>query len=454
MNLITGKHLSRRTLLRGVGASLALPFLDAMTPAFAGSTAPGRVKPPVRLSFVYVPNGIMMDAWTPKTTGKDFELTRILKPLEPFRNDMFVLSGLNDHQATPMEDGAGDHARAGASYLTGVRPKHTAGADVRGGISADQIAAQALGSRTRVASLELGCDDSRTVGNCDSGYSCAYANSISWRTPTMPMPAEVNPRIVFERLFGTADLTLDPATRSRRALYRRSILDLVHNDTKKLVRTLGASDRRKIDEYLTAIQEIERRITRAEKEDHELLPQMEKPAGIPTGFDEYLKLMYDLQVLAFQTDTTRITTLMVGREGSNRVYPEIGIPDPHHPLTHHRNNPEWIEKVTKINTFHAELFAYYLAKLKATPDGDGNLLDHTMIVYGSGLSDGNQHLHADLPVLLVGCGDGSLKPGRHIAYTPGTPMTNLYLTVLDRAGVRPESIGDSTGKVQHLTDMG
>jgi hypothetical protein len=454
VNIVTRARLSRRAVLQGMGVTIALPLLDAMAPAFAagGQTAARKIQP-VRISFVYVPNGIVMEQWTPKTTGADFDITRVLKPLEPFRKDLFVLSGLTDQNGTPGPDGAGDHARAGASYLTGVRAKKTAGADIKGGVSADQVAAQFLGQRTRIPSIELGCDDSRTVGNCDSGYSCAYSNSISWRTPTTPMPPEVNPRLVLERLFGADDLTLDPATRARRMKYRKSILDVVGDDTRQLMRTLGPSDRHKVDEYLTAVREIEQRIAKAEKEDHKPLPEMEKPVGVPVAFSDYVKLMYDLQVLAFMTDTTRIATLMVGREGSNRVYPEIGVPDAHHPLTHHRNNPEWIEKVTKVNVHHAELFAYFLAKLKATPDGDGTLLDHTMVIYGSGLSDGNRHLHQDLPIVLAGRGDGSLKTGRHIAYPSGTPMTNLYLTVLDRAGVRPESIGDSTGKVEHLTDV-
>ena len=424
-----------------------------MTPAFGESSRKGKGKPPVRLAFVYVPNGIIMSAFTPAAVGKEFEFSRILKPLEPFRSDLFVLSGLRDQNGEPGPDGAGDHARAGASYLTGVRPKKTAGADIKGGISADQVAAQFLGKATRLASLELGCDDARVVGNCDSGYSCAYSNSISWRTPSTPMPPEVNPRLAFERLFGTEDLSLDREPRARRKQYRRSILDLVQEDTRKLVGTLGPADRRKMDEYLTAVREIEQRIALAEKEAQPALPEMEKPAGVPVAFSDYVKLMYDLQALAFQTDTTRISTLMVGREGSNRVYPEAGVPESHHPITHHRNIPEWVEKVTKINAFHVEVFSYFLQKLKATPDGDGSLLDHTMVVYGSGLSDGNQHVHADLPVVLAGRGDGSLKPGRHIAYPKGTPMTNLYLTLLDRAGVRPESIGDSTGKVEHLTEI-
>lgn len=424
-----------------------------MVPAFAAASRAGKSAAPIRLAFVYVPNGIIMPAFTPTVVGKEYELTRVLKPLEAFRNDIFVLSGLRDQNGEPGPDGAGDHARAGASYLTGVRPKKTAGADLKGGISADQVAAQFLGKETRLASLELGCDDARVVGNCDSGYSCAYSNSISWRTPSTPMPPEVNPRMAFERLFGAEDLSLDPETRARRKQYRKSILDLVQDDTRKLVGNLGPADKRKVDEYLTAVREIEKRIAVAEKQEQPVLPEMEKPAGVPVNFSDYAKLMYDLQVLAFQTDTTRISTLMIGREGSNRVYPEAGVPESHHPITHHRNIPEWVEKVTRINVFHAELFAYFLNKLKTTPDGDGSLLDHSMIVYGSGLSDGNQHSHAELPVVVAGRGDGSLKPGRHIAYPKGTPMTNLYLTVLDRAGVKPESIGDSTGKVEHLTEI-
>lgn len=450
MNVIARRRLSRRTVLRGLGAGIALPLLDAMTPALA---APASSKAPVRLAFVYVPNGIIKEEWTPASTGKDWETTRLLKPLEAFRDDLFVLSGLTDNNGNALGDGAGDHARAGASYLTGVHPKKTAGADIQGGISADQVAARLIGDSTRIPSLELGCEDARTVGNCDSGYSCAYTNSISWRSPTTPMPPELNPRLVFERLFGSVDLSLDEATRDRRARYRKSILDLVREDTGRLVRDLGAADRRKVDEYLTAVREVEKRIQHAESDNLELLPQIEKPAGIPISFNDYLGLQYDLLALAFQTDTTRISTLMVGREGSLRVYPEIGVPDPHHPLTHHRENPEWIAKVAKINAFHTELFARFLGKLKATPEGEGSLLDQTMIVYGSGLSDGNRHTHEDLPVLLAGRGGGGLKPGRHLRYPEETPMTNLYLTLLDRAGVKPESIGDSTGRLEHLTDL-
>lgn len=449
--MITRKHLLRRTFLKGMGTAIALPMLDAMVPARTSDSANG--KSPVRLSFVYVPNGIVMDDWTPKATGKDFEFTRILKPLEAYRKDLFVLSGLDDKNGNELGDGPGDHARAGASYLSGVHCKKTAGADIRAGVSADQIAAAAIGAKTRLPSIELGCEDSRTVGNCDSGYSCAYTNSISWRTPTTPMPPEINPRQAFERLFGTADLSLDPATRARRTAYRKSILDLVREDTQKLVKTLGQADRRKVDEYLFAIRELETRIESSEKESRQVTPTIEKPSGLPVTFGEYAKLMYDLQVVAFQADLTRVATLVVAREGSMRVYPEIDIPDPHHPLTHHRNNPDWIEKVVRINLYHTELFAYFLNKLKSTQDGDGTLLDHSMIVYGSGLSDGNRHKHENLPILLAGRGDGSLKPGGHIVYKPGTPMTSLYLSLLDRMGVQPEKIGDSQGKVEHLSDL-
>lgn len=450
MNPITRKHLPRRTVLKGLGAMVALPVLDAMTPAFAG-TAPGGKA--VRLAFTYIPNGVTVADWTPKGTGADFEFSRILKALEPFREDLLVLSGLASHNGNALGDGPGDHARAGAAFLTGVHPRKTAGADIQAGVSADQIVAQKLGALTRFPSLELGCEESRTVGDCDSGYSCAYTNSISWRTPTTPMPPEMNPRMVFERLFGADDLSLDPATRSKRAARRKSVLDLVGDRTRELTAQLGPTDRRKMDEYLYSVREIERQIEKAETDGREVRPTIEKPSGIPPVFADYAKLMFDLEVLAFQADLTRVSTMMIGREGSLQTYPEIGVPDAHHPLTHHRNNPEWIEKVTKINVFHSELFSHFLSRLKATQDGDGSLLDHSLVVYGSAISDGNSHIHEDLPVLLVGRGDGSLKPGRHVVYEKETPLTNLYLTLLDRMGIPEESIGDSTGRVQHLSEV-
>jgi len=451
--IATGRHLPRRTFLQGLGAAIALPYLDAMSPAFASEAAnQASARQAQRLIFTYIPNGVTMEAWTPSATGAAFEYTRILKPLEAFRDRTLVLSGLAHKNAYALGDGPGDHARAAACYLTGVHPKKTAGADIKNSVSVDQIAAQHIGTSSRFPSLELGCDDSRTVGNCDSGYSCAYTNSLSWRSETAPNPPETNPRLVFERLFGSFDAGLDPETRARRQSSRRSVLDLVTDRTASLVSTLGTADRRKVDEYLSSIREVERRIQLAEQDMTGLPEGLEKPPGIPVAYDEYVSLMFDLQVLAMQADLTRVITMMMGREGSMRTYPEIGVPDPHHPLTHHRNTPEWIEKVTQVNTFHMKLFAKFVEKMQATADGDGTLLDHSTIVYGSGIADGDKHTHEDLPVLLIG-GAGGFKMGRHVQYSKDTPMTNLYLTLLDRIGVRPEAIGDSTGRIDHLTDV-
>jgi hypothetical protein len=447
--IVTGKHLPRRTFLKGLGAAVALPMLDAMTPAFAAAALK---RTPTRLAFTYIPNGVTLQAWTPAAAGREFEFTRILKPLEALREHTLVITGLAQQNANALADGAGDHARAAACYLTGVHPRKTAGADIEAGVSVDQIAAGAIGSDTRFPSIELGCDESRTVGNCDSGYSCAYTNSLSWRSPTSPMPPETNPRLAFERLFGGIDAGLDPVTRAIRRRERRSILDIVAERTNVLVGSLGPSDRRKMDEYLTSVREIERRIGIAERDTREVTPDFEMPSGVPVLFADYASLMFDMQAIAFQADLTRVSTLMLGREGSLRTYPEIGVPDPHHPLTHHRDNPEWIEKVTKVNVLHMELFAKFIAKLAATPDGDGTLLDHSIVVYGSGIADGNKHTHEDLPVVVAGHG-GGLLGGRHLVYAENTPMTNFYLTMLDRIGVKEETIGDSTGRVEHLTDV-
>ena len=449
---MTHRELPRRTFLRGLGTAIALPVLDAMTPSIFASRA-SKSSRPARMAFVYVPNGIDMRNWTPEKLGTDFEPPRILASLAPYREDFMLLSGLTHNGGRALGDGPGDHARAAASFLTGVHPKKTAGADICAGVSVDQVAALEIGRATRFASLELGCEDGRQVGNCDSGYSCAYSNNLSWRTSSAPMPPEINPRLVFERLFAGVEPGESAASRAKRERYKKSILDLVSEDTRRLQGSLGPTDRRKLDEYLYAVRDIEARIETAEREDKDSAPAMDKPAGVPVDFSQHVHLMFDLMTIAFQADLTRIVTFMMGREGSTRTYREIGVSDPHHPLTHHRNDLEMLEKVCKINCFHAEQFAYLLGKLKATPDGEGTLLDHAMVVYGSGLSDGNRHHHHDLPVLLAGRGAGSLRPGRHVRYPQETPMTNLYLTMLDHAGVRTESLGDSQGRLEYLQDI-
>jgi hypothetical protein len=429
-----GKHLSRRTILRGLGAAVSLPLLDAMVPAFASPVTP------IRLAFIYVPNGIYMPQWTPATDGSSFELPRILAPLAPHRNNVLVLSGLTQNTGRALGDAEGDHARASATYLTGVHPKKTDGAGICAGISVDQVAASHIGAATKLPSLELACEDGRLVGNCDSGYSCAYSNTLSWRTPSTPLPPEVNPRVVFERLFGSLDE--NPADRHQRQRYETSILDYVLDDTRRLTGQLGSSDRRKIDEYLTSVREIERRIQLAEKADQQVPPSFEKPNGIPADFADYARVMFDLMLAAFQTGSTRVSTFMIGHEGSLRAYREIGISDAHHPVTHHAGNPDLIEKVVRINTYHMEQLAYFLGQLKSTSDGDGTLLDHSLIVYGSGLSDGNRHQHNNLPVLLAG-----KSGGQHITYPAETPMNNLHLALLDRMGVHIDSLGDSSGEL-------
>jgi Protein of unknown function (DUF1552) len=433
----SGRVLSRRTILRGLGAAVSLPLLDAMVPAFASTTPTAT---PLRLAFIYVPNGVFMDHWTPSSDVPNFELPRILAPLAPHRDNVLVLSGLTQNTGRPLGDAAGDHARASATYLTGVHPKKTDGAGICAGISVDQVAASHVGAATKLPSLELGCEDGRLVGNCDSGYSCAYNNTLSWRTPSTPLPPEVNPRAVFERLFGAMDE--NPADRQKRLRNEISILDYVSDETRRLTGQLGSSDHRKIDEYLTAVREIERRIQLAEKDDQQLSPSFEKPSGVPADFADHARLMFDLMLVAFQTGITRVSTFMIGREGSGRTYREIGISDAHHPITHHSGNPELIEKVVRINTYHMEQFAYFLSKLKSTPDGDGTLLDHSQSVYGSGLSDGNRHAHNNLPILLAG-----KSGGQHITYPAETPMNNLHLALLDRMGVHIDSLGDSSGEL-------
>jgi hypothetical protein len=452
---MTGKKLSRRTLLRGLGTAIALPALDAMRPAFSASRLTGSHN---RMVFCYVPNGIIMEDWKPAVTGTGYDFLPIMKPLEPHRKKMSVLTGLTHNTGRALGDGPGDHARAAATFLTGVHPKKTAGADISLGISIDQVAAQSIGNRTRFASLELGLEGGRQAGNCDSGYSCAYSNNLSWRSPNTPNPPEINPRVVFERMFGNADPNETPAARARRRQYQKSILDLVQEDSARLQRELGSTDRRKMDEYMTAVRDIEQRLDKAEKAAEEIdlariAPGLEKPMGIPVDFGEHARLMFDLMTIALQTGMTRIVTFMMAREGSNRSYREIGITDGHHGLTHHRDNQDWIGKIKQINRYHVDQFAYFLKKLDSIQDGEGTLLDNSMILYGSSIADGNRHTHHDLPILLCGGGAGKLRPGRHVQYPFHTPLTNLYLTMLEHMDVPTASLGDSTGRLNHVSEI-
>ena len=443
--MITGTALPRRTFLRGMGATVALPFLDAMTPAFASPS-----KPVPRVAFVYTANGVIMRDWTPAAEGAGFAFSKTLAPVEPFRDDLLVLTGLAHRNGEALGDGPGDHARAGASWLTGVHPKKTRGADIRNGMSVDQMLAGTIGRGTPLPSLELGLQDVRMVGGCDSGYSCAYSNTISWSSPTTPLPYENNPSRVFTRLFGDGDTT-DPAVRAVRARQNRSLLDFVREDAARLRATLGAGDRRKLGDYLDSVREVERRIRNA-RYDGAALPVLDRPDGIPPTFEEHVRLMSDLITIAFQADLTRVVTLMYSREGGNRTYRSIGVPDAHHGLSHHQNDPEKMARLQMIDRHHVATFAYLLGKLRAAQDENGSLLDHSMVVYGSSLSDSNAHTHDDLPTLLAG-GGGTLRGGRHLRYPDGTPMTNLFLTLLDRLGVHRDRIGDSTGRIAHLSAL-
>jgi hypothetical protein len=445
-------QLPRRTFLKGVGTAMALPMLEAMSSPvklLGAAAGPGPSAFPKRMAFVYLPNGMNMADWTPRELGRNFEMPFILEPLTEHRNDLQVMSGLAHTRARANGDGAGDHARANATFLTGMQARKTAGADIRAGISVDQAAAAKIGRLTRFPSLELSCDRGRMAGECDSGYSCAYQFNISWKTPTTPMAPEVDPRHVFERLFSTgrqADIDENRAVRER---YHKSILDFVLKDARRLKSSLGSTDRRKVDEYLAAVRELEMRIESAEKF-AATIPDYQRPTGIPKEYEQHIRLMYDLMTLAFQTDTTRISTFMVAHDGSNRPYPFIGVSEGHHDLSHHGNDETKKRKIAQINRFHATQFAYFLEKLKAVREGEGTLLDNCMIVYGSAIADGNAHAHHDLPVLLAGKGGGDWSVGRHIRYPTETPMTNLFLTMLERMGAPLERFGDSTGVLKDV----
>jgi len=430
---------------------MALPMLEAMAPAIsraASVVAPSG--PPRRMAFIFVPNGVNMADWTPRTVGPEFELPAILEPLNSVKEDLLVLSGLAHDKARPHGDGGGDHARGSATFLTGCQARKTHGADIRVGVSVDQAAAAVIGKATRLPSIELGCDRGQQAGDCDSGYSCAYSFNISWKTESSPMPAEVRPRLAFERLFSNGSTTEMSESRIRRERYRKSILDFVLDDANRLKANLGSNDQRKLDEYLSAVRELEARIEQSEKF-AAALPDYAKPAaGIPKDYQLQMRLMFDLQALAFQTDTTRISTFILAHDGSNRPYPFIDVKEGHHELSHHGGDKAKKEKIARINRFHITQLAYFLEKLKSIKEGHGNLLDNCMIVYGSGIGDGDRHNHDDLPVLLAGRGGGSIRTGRHIRFEKETPMTNLYLSMLERMGAPRERLGDSTGPLAQI----
>ena len=450
--IITRKHLPRRTLLRGIGASLALPLLDGMVPALTAlsRTAAAPVR---RVGFFYVPNGMAMKYWVPAAEGAGFDLPRTLEPLAPHRGELTILSGLAAMEAYPRPgEGGGDHARAAGSYLTGMHIKRTTAADVLAGISADQIAARELAADTQLASLELALESVELLGACDGTYACAYTNTIAWRTPTTPLPMENDPRALFERMFGMA-VSTEPDARLARLRRDRSILDSVSDKAAALELRLAPGDRVKLTEYLDAVRDVERRIQMAEAQSGREMPVVEQPPGIPNDFAAHAKLMFDLLALAYQTDLTRVATFMIGREVSSRPYPEIGISDSHHPLSHHENDPVKIDDLGQVNRYHVEQFAHLVDRLASTPDGDGSLLDQSLLVYGAGISDSNTHFHDNLPMALIGGRAAGLRGGRHIRYPDETPVTNLWMTLLDRMGVPAERLGDSTGRVKQLWDL-
>jgi hypothetical protein len=434
-----------------MGTAIALPWLEAMGPAAALADGSAKGSPvPKRMAFLYVPNGVHMADWTPKVVGALSGLPATLQPLAPFKDNLLVLTGLAQNNADAMGDGPGDHARSLATFLTGMHPLKTDGAGIRVGVSVDQVAAQKAGRQTRLPSLELGIERGAQSGNCDSGYSCAYSSNISWRSANMPMAKEINPKLVFDRLFSPQAHQGTPADRRKRELYRKSILDLVLDDAQQLRNRLGVNDRRKVDEYLTAVREIELRISQTETAAKSLpAAGLTRPKGVPDDIGEHIRLMFDLVALSFQCDVTRICTFMYANEGSTRNYPSINVTDGHHDLSHHSGDPKKHEKLKIINRFHIEQLAYLLGKLKAIPEGSGTLLDNLMLVYGSGISDGDRHNHDDLPILVCGKGGGTIKSGRHLKFEP-QPLNNLFLSMLDRMGAPIDRLGDSTGRLAKL----
>lgn len=450
--------LSRRTVLRGLGTAVALPMLDAMLPGngIASAAVTGRPNAagvPVRSAFMFLPNGVNYPEWLPKGEGANYTFSKLLAPLEKVRADINILSGLTLDNARAKGDGPGDHARSAAAFLTGAHPNKTSGRDIRLGVSIDQVAANQIGNRTKLPSLELGLDKGQIAGECDSGYSCAYVSNISWRSETSPMPKEIDPRSLFDRLFGADGAAATAADQSKLVRQRKSVLDYVAEDTKRLQNKLGASDKMKLDEFTTSIREIEKRIEFAKAKDAAapvIKPTMDRPAGIPGTTQEHMRLMVDLLVLAFQMDLTRIATVMVARDGSNRNFPDLGITEGHHSLSHHSGNPAKIAAIQKIDIFHMEQLAYFIEKLKSVKEGSGTLLDNTMLMCGSGIGDGNRHNHENLPIVWAGGAGGQVKTGRHIAYAKNTPLCNLYLNMLHMAGAKADRFGDSDGLLKNL----
>ncbi len=445
---ITRMHLPRRAVLRGLGATLALPLLDCMVPALTAQSRTAAA-PITRFGVFYVPNGMSMPYWFPKTEGPLSELPPTLKSLEAFKDRVLLCGGLDDESANLVK-GGGDHARSAGTFLTCVPYKITNGADVSNAVSMDQIAARELSKETQLASLELGIESNAMLGNCDGGASCAYTNTVAWRTPTTPLPIENDPRAVFERMFGTSGST-DPAARLARMQRDRSILDLVGDELEGLGRVIGPGDRVKVDEYLEALRDIERRIAMAEEQNTRELPVVDQPVGVPNDYGEHARLMMDLLALAYQTDLTRISTFMLAREVSGRAYPEIGVSDSHHPLSHHQDEPAKLQRLHMFNEYQLQQFAYLVAKLDALPEGDGTMLDSTLFLYGTGISDSNTHFHDDLPIALVGGRNAGIKGGRYIRYPEDTPLANLHVSILEKLGVEVEAFGDSTGRLDRLT---
>ena len=434
-------RLNRRTVLRGIGTGLALPLLESMR--MRGLLAATTAAPiaPVRMACIFVANGAIMDKWKPTGEGKEYQLSPTLEPLAPFREDMVVFSGLTQHHARANGDGGGDHARNASAYLTGAQPRKTSGADISVGQSIDQAVAEKIGSQTRLPSIELGIDRGRNAGSCDSGYSCAYSSNISWKTATTPTSKEVNPRSAFERLFGNPETAADMERRLRN---RRSILDFVSDDADRVRQAVSGADQRKLDEYFQSVREIEERIARANSTPKEI-PDLTLPEGIPSVLAEHTQLMFDILLLAFQTDSTRVATLMLADAGSNRSYPEVDVRDGHHELSHHQNDKDKMEKIARIDRYLVERFGYFLEKLKSTTEGDSNLLNNSMILYGSAISDGNRHSHDDLPIILAGRGGGTIQTGRYVNHPNETPLNNLFLAMADRMGAKLDKHGDSKG---------